>query len=162
MIRSRGLLHGAGDAFLVVTGSSQPKIFDREGHELGQFVKGDMYIRDLKNTRGHQYRCCSGQWHPTDRWLLCISFVLESAHDRCLTRPHAFETWGTRSSTSDTAAMGSRKPMRYAHALGPRPQCHAGGPTCLACWLPCEAMPSISEGPFLCIRADTRFMCSSS
>lgn len=51
----------------MVTGSSQPKIFDREGHALGQFVKGDMYIRDLKNTKGHQYRCCSGQWHPTDR-----------------------------------------------------------------------------------------------
>jgi len=64
-----------GDAFLVVTGSSQPKIFDRDGHELGQFIKGDMYIRDLKNTKGHQYRCCSGQWHPTDRWASSLSTI---------------------------------------------------------------------------------------
>ena len=60
--------HGfTGDAFLVVTGSSQPKIYDRDGHELGEFVKGDMYIRDLRNTKGHLYRCCAGQWHPDDR-----------------------------------------------------------------------------------------------
>ncbi len=66
----------AGDAFLVVTGSSQPKIYDRDGHELGEFVKGDMYIRDLRNTKGHLYRCCAGQWHPDDR---CASLCLEGA-----------------------------------------------------------------------------------
>ena len=73
----------AGDAFLVVTGSSQPKIFDRDGHELGQSVKGDMYIRDLKNTKGHQYRCCSGQWHPTDKYEkpshVCCSLCMGAA-----------------------------------------------------------------------------------
>ena len=62
-----GASSGAGDAFLVVTGSSQPKVYDRDGHELGEFVKGDMYIRDLRNTKGHLYRCCAGQWHPNDR-----------------------------------------------------------------------------------------------
>jgi hypothetical protein len=38
---------------LVVTGYPQPKIYDRDGRELGEFNKGDMYIRDLKNTKGH-------------------------------------------------------------------------------------------------------------
>ena len=56
-----------GDAFLVVSGSSQPKVYDRDGHELGEFPKGDMYIRDSTHTKGHQYRCCGGMWHPDER-----------------------------------------------------------------------------------------------
>ncbi len=60
-------VYAAGDMFLVVSGSSQPKIYDREGHELGEFVKGDMYIRDSTHTKGHQYRCCFGQWHPSEK-----------------------------------------------------------------------------------------------
>ena len=42
----------SGDQFLVVDGYPQPKVFDRDGRELGEFDKGDMYIRDLKNTKG--------------------------------------------------------------------------------------------------------------
>jgi hypothetical protein len=30
----------------------QPKVYTREGKELGEFPKGDMYIRDMKNTKG--------------------------------------------------------------------------------------------------------------
>ena len=30
----------------------QPKVYSREGKELGEMPKGDMYIRDLKNTKG--------------------------------------------------------------------------------------------------------------
>ena len=71
----RALCIFTGDAFLVVTGSSQPKIYDRDGHELGEFVKGDMYIRDLRNTKGHLYRCCAGQWHPDDRFAECMLIV---------------------------------------------------------------------------------------
>jgi WD40 repeat protein len=26
-----------------------------------------MYLRDLKNTKGHVAGCTHGQWHPTDR-----------------------------------------------------------------------------------------------
>lgn len=26
-----------------------------------------MYLRDLKNTKGHTSGCTSGHWHPTDR-----------------------------------------------------------------------------------------------
>ncbi|KAK2079304.1 hypothetical protein QBZ16_002995 [Prototheca wickerhamii] len=56
----------SGEAFLAVTGSPQPKVYDREGKELGQFVRGDMYIRDQKNTKGHVSGCTGGQWHPSD------------------------------------------------------------------------------------------------
>lgn len=41
----------SGDRFIVGTGSSQPKVYDREGVELMKFVKGDMYLRDLSNTK---------------------------------------------------------------------------------------------------------------
>lgn len=41
----------SGDRFIVSNGSSQPKVYDREGVELMKFVKGDMYLRDLSNTK---------------------------------------------------------------------------------------------------------------
>lgn len=40
------------------------QIYDRDGLTLGEFVKGDMYIRDLKNTKGHITGLTCGQWHP--------------------------------------------------------------------------------------------------
>lgn len=30
----------------------QPKVYNRDGKELGELPKGDMYIRDMKNTKG--------------------------------------------------------------------------------------------------------------
>ena len=56
-----------GDAFLVVTGSPQPKVYSRDGKEEGEFVRGDMYIRDMKNTKGHVSGCTGGMWHPTEK-----------------------------------------------------------------------------------------------
>lgn len=31
-------------------------------------MAGDMYIRDLRNTKGHISPCTHAQWHPTDRY----------------------------------------------------------------------------------------------
>lgn len=56
-----------GEGFLAVTGSPRPKVYDRDGKEQGQFIRGDMYIRDMKNTKGHVAGCTGGQWHPTDK-----------------------------------------------------------------------------------------------
>ncbi|KAI0724346.1 transcription factor [Cerioporus squamosus] len=39
-----------GQQFLVVSGTTQAKLYDRDGEELATFVKGDQYIRDMKNT----------------------------------------------------------------------------------------------------------------
>ena len=60
----------AGDAFLVVTGSAKIKIYDRDGRELGESLQGDMYIRDMKNTKGHVSPCLNGQWHPHNKSVL--------------------------------------------------------------------------------------------
>ena len=56
-----------GDAFLAVTTSNQPKVYDRDGKEQGEFPLGDMYIRDMKNTKGHIAPCRGGTWHPKDK-----------------------------------------------------------------------------------------------
>ncbi len=56
-----------GDAFLAVSGSPQPKVYSRDGKEEGEFVRGDMYIRDMKNTKGHVSGCTGGSWHPTEK-----------------------------------------------------------------------------------------------
>lgn len=57
----------SGDRFIAATGSAQPKIYDREGKELIKFVRGDMYLRDLSNTKGHTMEVSGAQWHPTEK-----------------------------------------------------------------------------------------------
>uniref|UniRef100_A0A1J3DYW0 WD repeat-containing protein 70 n=1 Tax=Noccaea caerulescens TaxID=107243 RepID=A0A1J3DYW0_NOCCA len=59
--------------FLCVTGSAQAKIFDRDGLTLGEFMKGDMYIRDLKNTKGHICGLTCGEWHPRTKETILTS-----------------------------------------------------------------------------------------
>ncbi|KAL7113212.1 hypothetical protein ACP275_04G048100 [Erythranthe tilingii] len=61
------------DRFLCVTGSAQAKIYDRDGLTLGEFVKGDMYIRDLKNTKGHITGLTYGEWHPRAKETILTS-----------------------------------------------------------------------------------------
>ena len=46
----------------------QAKLYSRDAVEQGEFIRGDMYIRDMKNTKGHVSGLCGGQWHPTDRY----------------------------------------------------------------------------------------------
>ncbi|KAJ0416002.1 26S protease regulatory subunit 4 [Aspergillus carlsbadensis] len=54
---------------LVVSATSQPRILDRDGETVTEFVKGDMYLRDLHNTKGHISEVASGVWSPTDENL---------------------------------------------------------------------------------------------
>ncbi|XVE72847.1 hypothetical protein DITRI_Ditri11bG0071100 [Diplodiscus trichospermus] len=61
------------DRFLCVTGSAQAKIYDRDGLTLGEFIKGDMYIRDLKNTKGHISGLTCGEWHPKTKETILTS-----------------------------------------------------------------------------------------
>lgn len=63
----------SGDAFLCVTGSAQPRFYDRDGKLLGETVRGDMYIRDMRNTKGHITGCTGGCWHPIDRYTAATS-----------------------------------------------------------------------------------------
>lgn len=61
------------DKFLCVTGSAQAKIYDRDGLTLGEFIKGDMYIRDLKNTKGHISGLTGGEWNPKAKETILTS-----------------------------------------------------------------------------------------
>lgn len=49
------------------------QIYDRDGLTLGEFVKGDMYIRDLKNTKGHISGLTSGEWNPKSKETILTS-----------------------------------------------------------------------------------------
>ena len=57
----------SGDSLLVLTSSLQPKLFSREGIEIAEFHRGDVYIRDMRNTKGHVAEVTSGNWHPNNR-----------------------------------------------------------------------------------------------
>ncbi|KAI3742490.1 hypothetical protein L1987_60174 [Smallanthus sonchifolius] len=63
----------SADRFLCVTGSAQAKIYDRDGLTLGEFIKGDMYIRDLKNTKGHITGLTCGEWNPKTKETILTS-----------------------------------------------------------------------------------------
>lgn len=64
-----------GQQFLVISGTLQAKLYDRDGEELGTFVKGDPYIRDMKNTAGHVAEIRSCAWHPHDPQTFITSSV---------------------------------------------------------------------------------------
>ncbi len=49
------------------TGEHCVKLYDRDGHAQGEYAKGDMYIMDQKNTKGHVNSLTDVHWHPTDR-----------------------------------------------------------------------------------------------
>ncbi|PNW83794.1 hypothetical protein CHLRE_04g217750v5 [Chlamydomonas reinhardtii] len=94
----------SGDAFLVVTGSAQAKIYDRDGRALGEFIRGDMYIRDSRNTKGHISGCTGGWWHPSDKFT-----ALTSSEDGTV------RVWDTHNIAQKTVIKPSlAKPVRTA------------------------------------------------
>ncbi|GIK00413.1 hypothetical protein Aspvir_004436 [Aspergillus viridinutans] len=62
---------------MVVSATPQPRILDRDGDTLTEFVKGDMYLRDLHHTKGHVAEVTSGAWSPTD-YNLCVTVGTDS------------------------------------------------------------------------------------
>nr|CAD7579044.1 unnamed protein product [Timema californicum] len=62
-----------GDVILVISGTSQAKVLDRDGFEVAECVKGDQYIADMARTKGHTASLNSGCWHPRQRneFLTC-------------------------------------------------------------------------------------------
>ncbi|KAI3537759.1 WD repeat domain-containing protein [Colletotrichum paranaense] len=67
----------AGSVFLCVSAHPQAKIMSRDGDILTEFVKGDMYLRDMNNTKGHISEVTTGTWHPTDK-NLCVTAGTDS------------------------------------------------------------------------------------
>jgi WD40 repeat protein len=62
---------------LVTTALPQPKVLSRDGETIVTFAKGDMYLRDMHNTKGHVSEVTTGAWHPTDR-NLCVTAGTDS------------------------------------------------------------------------------------
>jgi len=62
-----------GDMMLVISGSAQAKVLDRDGFEKCETVKGDQYIADMARTKGHIASLNSGCWHPfiKEEYLTC-------------------------------------------------------------------------------------------
>ncbi|KAF5893905.1 ciliogenesis and planar polarity effector 1, partial [Clarias magur] len=62
-----------GDVILVVAGNSQAKVLDRDGFQVLECIKGDQYIVDMANTKGHTAMLNSGCWHPKikEEFLTC-------------------------------------------------------------------------------------------
>ncbi|XP_075226341.1 gastrulation defective protein 1 homolog [Lycorma delicatula] len=56
-----------GDTILIISGMSQAKVLDRDGHEVMECVKGDQYIADMSRTKGHTAPLTGGCWHPRQR-----------------------------------------------------------------------------------------------
>ena len=67
----------SANQMLVVTALPQAKIFSRDGELITEFVKGDMYLRDMNNTKGHISEITSGTWNPTNRDL-CVTAGTDS------------------------------------------------------------------------------------
>ncbi|TFY72638.1 hypothetical protein EVG20_g378 [Dentipellis fragilis] len=62
-----------GHHFLVISGTTQPKLYDRDGEEKATYIKGDPYIRDMKNTSGHVGELSACAWHPKDNQTFITS-----------------------------------------------------------------------------------------
>ncbi|KAI4165625.1 MAG: hypothetical protein LQ342_000567 [Letrouitia transgressa] len=62
---------------LVISAIPQAKILSRDGEPIAESVKGDMYLRDMHNTRGHISEITTGTWHPFNR-NLCVTAGTDS------------------------------------------------------------------------------------
>uniref|UniRef100_A0AAF5PLI8 WD_REPEATS_REGION domain-containing protein n=1 Tax=Wuchereria bancrofti TaxID=6293 RepID=A0AAF5PLI8_WUCBA len=53
-----------GEKLLVASGHAQIRILDRQGKQWAETVRGDQYLVDLSNTKGHSGSVNSCCWHP--------------------------------------------------------------------------------------------------
>lgn len=67
----------SGAQFLCISAHPQGKIMSRDGEVLAEFIKGDMYLRDMHNTKGHVSEITTGTWNPVDQ-NLCVTAGTDS------------------------------------------------------------------------------------
>lgn len=67
----------SGSTFLCISAHPQAKIMSRDGEVLAEFVKGDMYLRDMNNTKGHISEVTTGTWNPTNK-NVCVTAGTDS------------------------------------------------------------------------------------
>ena len=63
------------EKLLVCGGGSQPKLLTRDGREIVEFVKGDMYVKDLKYTKGHTSNITHCKFDPYEENICYTSSV---------------------------------------------------------------------------------------
>jgi WD40 repeat protein len=107
----------SGDRYVISTGSSQPIVMDRDGKELIKFVKGDMYLRDMSNTKGHTMEVTHVCWHPSEKNIILTSSLdgtlriwdlLGEATFGCLINKHVLKIKaGPSSNTAGAARIGA-------------------------------------------------------
>ncbi|KIK99875.1 hypothetical protein PAXRUDRAFT_131111 [Paxillus rubicundulus Ve08.2h10] len=73
-----------GQQFLVISGTLQAKLYDRDGEEKATFIKGDMYIRDMKHTAGHVGELTGCAWHPRDAQYFITSSADSTIRQACV------------------------------------------------------------------------------
>lgn len=61
------LFSPSGSHVLVLGRSSKPVLYSNDGSNRTEFVSGDMYLVDMKNTKGHIAEITTGSWNPLDR-----------------------------------------------------------------------------------------------
>lgn len=67
----------SGGQFLCISAHPQAKILSRNGEVLTEFIKGDMYLRDMHNTKGHVSEITTGTWNPVNRDI-CVTAGTDS------------------------------------------------------------------------------------
>ena len=56
-----------GKNFLCCTTNNQARIYDKDGGKVQMTIRGDMYIQDMSNTKGHVAAITDGRWHPREK-----------------------------------------------------------------------------------------------
>ena len=67
----------SGGLLLCISAHPQAKILSRDGEIITEFVKGDMYLRDMHNTKGHISEITTGAWHPSNKQI-CVTAGTDS------------------------------------------------------------------------------------
>jgi WD40 repeat protein len=58
-----------GANFLCCTTNNQARVYDKDGGKVQMTIRGDMYIQDMSNTKGHVAAITDGCWHPRESHL---------------------------------------------------------------------------------------------
>ncbi|ORX64582.1 WD40 repeat-like protein [Anaeromyces robustus] len=62
-----------GDQILIATNGSMPRLYDRDGILIEEYIKGDPYLQDMRKTKGHIQALSSCMWHPYDKQVFMTS-----------------------------------------------------------------------------------------
>uniref|UniRef100_UPI00358E31B3 WD repeat-containing protein 70 n=1 Tax=Myxine glutinosa TaxID=7769 RepID=UPI00358E31B3 len=110
-----------GDVILVVSGSAQAKVVDRDGFPVMECMKGDQYLSDMTNTKGHTAMLNAGCWNPKakEQFLTCSNDGTLRLWDvnrpgRCLSVYKGRSSQGRRA--APTACVFERSAAMFASA----------------------------------------------